>query len=206
MSTSERPREKQGHHNVWLTPEWFLNDGPRAYWDRPIPLDPCTESDNPTKAVEFFTEKDDGLARVWHAPSFINPPYSKTREDETIPPMRLWAAKIGEEARRGQEIIALLPCGARFSTKYWQANILIERMHAVCFVNRRIQFVDGRTGTTRSGQNNYDSAVYGFNVDPERFCKVFSSMGATFATRHAQVPAVDRLGNLARGTDVDRAG
>ncbi len=192
-----KPREKQGHHNVWLTPQWFLDQGPRAYWDGPIPLDPCTEASNPTRAIEFYTEEDNGLAREWHAPAFINPPYSATK-GEKIPPMRLWAFKIGEEARRGAEIIALLPCGARFSTKYWQSSILIEPLTAVCFVNQRIQFVDARTGTTRRGQNNYDSAVYGFNVDAERFCRTFIRMGATFATRHAQVPAVDRLGDLAR--------
>jgi phage N-6-adenine-methyltransferase len=102
----------------------------------------------------------------------------------------LWAAKIHAEARRGVELIALLPCGARFSTDYWQQHILIHELRAVCFVSGRIAFIDGRTGRPGKG-NNYDSMFYGFNVNAALFCSVFKSTGACLETRRPRAGLMD---------------
>jgi len=102
----------------------------------------------------------------------------------------LWAAKIHEQVRRGVPLIALLPCGARFSTEYWQDHILINELRAVCFVRKRIDFIDGATG--RPGKsNNYDSMFYGYNVDRERFMAAFSSTGACFEMRRPHAGVLD---------------
>ena len=92
----------------------------------------------------------------------------------------LWAFKIHAEASRGVPLIALLPCGARFSTEYWQDYILSPALSAVCFVRGRIKFINGATGRPGKG-NNYDSMFYGFNVDAARFGAVFNPRGAVFA-------------------------
>jgi phage N-6-adenine-methyltransferase len=173
-SGSARPvnwADKSGANSVWLTPPEVLA-AIRDYFGAPIPLDPATR---------FFTKTDDGLARPWKAGVFVNPPYSKS-DGEKIPPIRLWIAKIHAEAERGTEILALLPCGARFSTGYWQDHALVPELRAVCFVRGRVNFIDGRTGVQKKA-NTYDSMIYGFNADPERFAEAFRRLGACFDVR-----------------------
>jgi phage N-6-adenine-methyltransferase len=173
--------DKEGHNNIWLTPHSALSPV-RRYG--PIGLDPCTESSNPAGASRFFTAADDGLVQSWvgYGTVFVNPPYSYTQEEKdegSEPPIRLWARKIHAEAKLGVVIIALLPCGARFSTEYWQDHVLVQELTAVCFWRGRIPFIDGTTGKVGKG-NNYDSMFYGFNVDAARFAEVFSQHGAVF--------------------------
>src|SRR5436190_18074762 len=76
---------ENGHENQrQLSPPYVLEPVLAALGDI-IGLDPCTEPDNPTGAMSFFTVADDGLVQPWHArhwlPSvYVNPPYSKARE------------------------------------------------------------------------------------------------------------------------------
>jgi hypothetical protein len=149
----------------WYTPTAIL-DPVRHYFGGPIPLDPATAADNPTGATRFFTEADDGLSRPWDWPTFVNPPYGGTMAD--------WCQKIHAEAERGTVILALLPCGARFSTEYWQEHILHGRLTALCFHRGRVKFVG--EGGERPG-NPYDSALYGFNADPRKFARAFGPLG-----------------------------
>jgi hypothetical protein len=209
-----RPPEKIGRSNVWLTPEDIL-EPTREYFGGPIPLDPCTTSDNPTKATRFFTEEDDGLAQPWDYPVFMNPPYSnsehlytvKTRGEELFGlPRRmfssqivLWTAKVLQESRRHTPIIALLPCGARFSTEYWQDHILSSHLNAICFKRGRAAFIDEATGKAAKG-NIYDSQILGYNVDIDRFCRAFGKIGSAFGVNWRHQDAVTRLSRVA-GTD-----
>lgn len=96
-------------------------------------------------------------------------------------PIVLWTKKIHLEVRRGVELIALLPCGARFSTEYWQSHILIAELRAMCFVRGRIKFIDGKTGKIGKGPN-YDSMFYGYNVQVDRFASALKPLGVVFAT------------------------
>lgn len=169
--------DKSGRNSIWLTPPQLLVPVGSYFPGGRIPLDPATLPSNPTNAERFFTERDDGLTRPWDGPVFVNPPYSRTRKSQRVPPIRLWAAKIHEEALRGQEILALLPCGARFSTAYWQDCILgAKELNALCFIRGRVKFINGRTGKIGK-QNTYDSMFYGFNVSWRRFKKAFSALG-----------------------------
>lgn len=183
--------DKVATSNLWLTPENALKCV-RDYCREDtksdqIGLDPCTQPDNPTNAVKFFTEADNGLNQPWenNGVVFVNPPYSLTPDDKAAgvrePPIRPWARKIREEATKGVTILALLPCGARFSTKYWQDNILIPELIAVCFVRGRLKFIDANTG--KPGKyNNYDSMFYGYNTDPDWFFSSFRSLGRVAST------------------------
>lgn len=186
--------DKVAANNYWLTPPEEL-DLVRRY--APVGLDPCTGPDNPTDAKHYYTEEDDGLAQDWdgYGLVFVNPPYSLTDVEKEearrlgvpiTPPIRLWAAKIAEQAMEGVTIIALLPCGARFSTGYWQDNILIPELQAMCFVRGRIKFIDAATGQRGRGPN-YDSLYYGFNVDRRLFCDVFRDHGAVFGVISGEI-------------------
>jgi hypothetical protein len=117
-------------------------------------------------ASRFFTADDDGLSRPWDWPTFVNPPYGKTTPD--------WCRKLHDEARRGTVILALLPCGARFSTDSWQEHILHGRLTAVCFHRGCVRFVG--EGGEQPG-SHYDSALYGFNASPRKFARAFGPLG-----------------------------
>ena len=175
--------DKSAGNNIWYTPPEALAPVKRY---APIGLDPCTGASNPTGAAHIFTEKEDGLAQSWagYGLVFVNPPYSLTpeaKERGEKPPIRAWSRKIHEEAARGVSLIALLPCGARFSTEYWQDNILVPELVVVCFWRGRIKFIEGDGPAGMSP--NYDSIFYGFNVDVERFSAEFDPYGAVFAMR-----------------------
>jgi hypothetical protein len=153
-------------HDDWYTPAKILACV-RTYFGGVIPLDPATNQNNPTQAQTFFTPKEDGLVRSWHKPVYVNPPFSGVLPD--------WTAKIYHEAANEQEILALLPCGARFSTSYWQDNILTRYLTAICFFKGRVAFLDAQGEPL--GSNLYDSALYCYNGDCQRFAKSFRPLG-----------------------------
>lgn len=176
----------------WFTPDKIL-DPVREYFDGAIPLDPCTTPNNPTKARRFWTPKEDGLTKPFSKKgTFINAPYGKKHG------MHAWLTKIHNEAAKGRTIIALLPMGSRFSTAYWQEDVLNEFVTAVCWVNHRITFLDengelrwkidketGEFELNDKGQkikagNPYDSAVWLFNGSPYRFAVRFGHLGKVY--------------------------
>lgn len=170
----------------WLTPERVLAPV-RAYCGGPIGLDPATAWSNPTGALAYLSgpagsgSGTDGLRASWSdlvserasRVVFLNPPYGKD--------LKLWCAKLHAEADAGVEILSLLPCGARFSTRYWQEHIFTGALDAVCFVRGRVSFIDTTTGKPTRG-NIYDSALYGYNVRRARFTQAFSTLGKCLMT------------------------
>ena len=175
----------------WYTPEEIL-DPVRAYFGGYIPLDPATIATNPTKARRFFTVEDNGLAKAWSRKgTFVNPPYG----DEWG--MHAWTEKIHAEAAKGRTIIALLPMGSRFSTGYFQRDVLNEFVTAVCWVDHRVKFLDEngepRYKTDDDGEfvlddkgrkiksgNPYDSAIWLYGGSPYRFAVRFGHLGKTY--------------------------
>ena len=170
---------------IYITPEKIM--GPvRNYFGGRIPLDPATEPSNPTGAEYFCTEggaevfeggppknwSENGLTLDWSEFDgvFLNPPYGKE--------IRAFCEKIHEEATAGATIIALLPAGPRFSTKYFQEFILTQALDGVCFVRGRVKFI--RPDGSVAKANPYDSMIMGFNVNAEHFGRCFSHLGKTF--------------------------
>ena len=163
---------------IYITPP-KIADPVRSYFaSGVIPLDPATEPNNPLKATNFCTgpgsnggSLGDGLTVSWsdHGGVFVNPPYGKGMKD--------WCAKIHEETVAGTEILALLPCGARFATKYWQDHIFNSGLDVTLFVRGRVQFLRP-DGSGTQGSNPYDSQLLGFNVDIDKFVKCFGHLGS----------------------------
>lgn len=93
----------------------------------------------------------DGLAYEWPRRVWCNPPYGKhTRE---------WLPKLGAAAAEGREIVALLSC-ARWEQPYFMSAF--RRVNALCFIERRVDFVNPSTGDAVSG-NTYANMFLGFN-------------------------------------------
>jgi hypothetical protein len=172
---------------VYITPPLIL-DPTREYFGGRIPLDPATELNNPTDAEVYAVAPRngvgalellgmaadetplcllDGLAVPWsdYDGVFVNPPYGKE--------IRLFCEKIYQETLLGATILALLPAGPRFSTGYFQEFIFNPGLCVACFLRGRVAFL--RPDGTKAKQNPYDSVIYGFNIDEERFVEVFAN-------------------------------
>lgn len=161
--------DKTCKETVWLTPDKVL-DSVREFFGGEIPLDPATESNNPTSAKKIFTITSNGLDQPWDVGVFVNPPYGKGIRD--------WCKKIHQEAARlpKRPILALLPCGSgRPGTTYWQDHIFQKQLKAVCYVRGRLKF--SRSDGTVASNNTYPSHILGFNVDKKAFRKYFSHLG-----------------------------
>lgn len=175
--------------NTWQTPEYIL-DAARAYFGGPIPFDAATTTANPTRALRYCAlpaaedtgpslfpdpaegagamRGPDGLAVEWDAPTWVNPPYGEH--------LRAWLAKIASEARRGAEVVALLPC-SRWEQGYF--TDVLATANAVCFHRGRIAFISSIDGEPVGG-NPSASMLLGCNVDRARWLAAFGDIGACF--------------------------
>lgn len=166
------------------TPEWFLKSVRRL---GAIILDPCS---NPWSTVDAYIELsahrgEDGLSADWSQIilskmpdlsaggfAFINPPYGPGF-------LRKWAEKMIAEARKGVEIVTLLPCSP--DTLWWEW--MRDDCDARCDVARRIGFDGGEHG---AGQVR--SEVFYFGPRPYLFGHCFSEIGEIMIYRKSVKP------------------
>ena len=114
----------------WQTPDCVLE---RVRKVGEIYLDPCTSADNPTGAMKFYTEADDGLSRSWKHKhrkkvTFVNPPYGRS--------LGVWSDKIIDEHMNGTSIIALVP--SRTDTKWFTRMVTVAS--DIGFIRGRLTF------------------------------------------------------------------
>lgn len=141
----------------------------------PIGLDPCTTSDNPALAYEFFTEQQSGLSQDWRAAlaraheaadfsdliAYVNPPYGRGH-------LIAWANAMTHWGREGCEIIGLVP--ADMSTVWMR--VLLGSATAIAFWHKRISF-----GTPEGGYEagaKFGNAFVYYGERQGRFKRVFS--------------------------------
>lgn len=124
-----------------------------------IGLDPCTEPDNPTMAVTFYTQEGDGLSMPWGVPGegwlpsvYCNPPYGKAREP--------WVERCISAAMMGQKVVLLIPSAT--DTAVFQRAM--ESADSVCFIKGRVKFGVLRKNR-RQEAASHPSALIGWNVD-----------------------------------------
>jgi len=124
----------------WHTPAWLLDAIREAFGQ--IDLDPCSCDGNPTGAIRFLTPESspDGLASDWCELAkgglvFANPPYGGRNRI-----MDRWAQKADLEARRGANVLLLVP--ARTDTAWWHCLPPVRGMGGwiACFLQGRLKF------------------------------------------------------------------
>lgn len=145
----------------WKTPQAALRLV-REVAGGPIALDPCTDGDNWTEALKFFTPEADGLKQSWAGSglAYANPPYGRALAE--------WSKKFAIEAVvGGRELIVLVP--ARPDTNWWHASM--TKATKVCFLKGRIRFVGAKDAAPFPSAFGY----FGPNVD--RFVEVFGAKG-----------------------------
>ncbi len=152
----------------WETPPEFLAVVREM---GPIRLDPCTTPENPVGAEFWYHPIEmpcdhvaahigDGLSLGWSCEGLVycNPPYGRG--------LGAWSAKMRDEAKRGAEIIGLVP--ARTDTKWWCA---VTTADAVCFWKGRIKFVGAKHAAP------FPSAVPYWGPRAAEFRRIFERHG-----------------------------
>jgi phage N-6-adenine-methyltransferase len=88
----------------WTSDEWETPEDEVRLFEQEFglfDLDPCAREAS-CKAQEYFTQADNGLARVWYGKVWLNPPYSDPGP---------WVQKAVESVQRGEAelVVACLP-------------------------------------------------------------------------------------------------
>jgi hypothetical protein len=131
--------------------------------------------DKTTGGVCPYAEAEEGLRQTYGPGAFINSPYG-----DGLP---AWCEKVQQGAAAGTPTLALLPCGARFSTAHWQEHVLYGQVNALCFIRSRGGVLGARGRSSRGGP--YASAIDGYDVDRGRFGEACGSPGRVLGA-HAQ--------------------
>ena len=130
-------------------------------------LDPCTTELNRLGIDSFYTEKDNGLSKSWEGEIvFMNPPYSR-------PKISLWITKARDEAFKNVNtiVVGLLPLRtpqwfrlnilpyAKIIKDLRKWNILKECECGIFFLEKRVRFIDPKTGVAPKDYPNFDSIL-----------------------------------------------
>ena len=153
-------RTKKNHvinnsgNNEWYTPTNFIESA--RYVMGTIDLDPASNefANKTVKATNYFSKENDGLKQDWYGNVWLNPPYSQPEIGDFI-------LKITE----GNFNNLILITNNATETKW--GNIALSNSNAVCFVNKRISFLDYECNASKTplqGQmiNYYGSSVLDF--------------------------------------------
>lgn len=133
-----------------------------------IDLDPASNERAQTVvlAKSYYTKAQDGLSCDWNGSVWLNPPYSH-------PLIAQFTGHLLEQIESGHVEEALCLVNNATDTE-WCQNLL-ARCAAVCFVGRRIPFLD-RDGKPQKGTRQGQLVFY-FGSDPDSFEASFSDLG-----------------------------
>ncbi len=145
----------------WNTPVEFVGDVVKFFGT--IDLDPCSnsEGDPNVPALNYYTEKTNGLAHDWHGKVFMNHPYSNSKE--WIP-----YAVLQYESGNADELVLLIKLDV--STKWWQS---VSKYPWIA-INTRMRFGDAKSASP------FQSAIIYLGKDLDRFNTVFGKYGTLY--------------------------
>lgn len=167
----------------WCTPPAILSSV-REVFGGSIALDPCS---NPHSLVaadkEYLLPDHDGLVESWdYNTIFVNPPYGSDPSRGTR--IAHWFARISEAARKGAQVIALVPVAT--NTAHWKQHVFPVAT-AICFLYQpRLRFyIDGVEDPKGAPMS---CAVIYWGNDSESFARAFRRHGAVVPLANAVVP------------------
>lgn len=109
----------------WATPKELYEELDKEFH---FTLDVCA-SDWNTKHKNYFTEKDDALAKDWgNNICFMNPPYGKVLND--------WMKKAFESSQNGSIVVCLVPSAT--DTTWWHNYAMLGEIR---FLRGRPKFL-----------------------------------------------------------------
>ena len=163
----------------WNTPKDFVADVVKFFGT--IDLDPCSNSEGEPNvpALNYYTEKTNGLAHDWYGKVFMNHPYSNSKE---------WVpyAVSQYELGHAKEMILLIKLDV--STKWWRS----VSQYSWIAINKRLKFGDGK------GAAPFQSAIIYLGKNLDRFNEVFGKYGTLYVphkkvTQEVETPLIKLL-------------
>jgi len=153
----------------WYKPENYI-EAVRAVLGE-IDLDPASnpEANRWIGAKTIYTDEQNGLTKPWAGRVFMNPPYGKTDNNDSLAGAFCQKAIAQYEAGCIDACIILVNS---LHSQTWQAPLYD---YSVCFVNHRIQFIsgDGEKNKNPTFQNIF---VY-LGPDEAKFATEFAKFG-----------------------------
>ena len=157
----------------WNTPTSFVGDVVNFFGT--IDLDPCSnsEGDPNVPALNYYTEKTNGLAHPWMGKVFMNHPYSDSKK---------WVpyAALQYESGNATEMVLLIKLDV--STKWWSS---VSKYPWIA-INKRMKFGN----IPKGGASPFQSAIVYLGDRLEVFNKHFGKYGTLYVPYQqlAQIP------------------
>jgi phage N-6-adenine-methyltransferase len=149
-------------NNEWYTPIYFIKSAHIVMGS--INLDPAS-SDIANKSVQanvYYTQDNSGLDKEWHGNVWMNPPYSRNLLPNFI------------DKLVDSDITQAIVLVNNATETQWAAKLLAYS-DAVCFIKKRIKFIDIDGNDKLSGLQGQMICYKGHNVS--RFIDEFSQYG-----------------------------
>ena len=153
-------------NNEWYTPPEYIAAARAVLGE--IDLDPASSdiANGIIGAAHYFTAEQNGLLYEWGGHVWMNPPYAAELVGK-------FCDKLVSHFVAGDVPDALVLVNNATETGWFQA--MLSQASAVCFVKRRVKFLDpeGNPGAPLQGQ-----AILYFGQCPEAFAAEFGEYGA----------------------------
>ena len=157
-------------HNEWYTPPHIV-EAVRTVLGGHIAFDPFSShtANLTVKAETYLTIEDNALDFPWSPGTcFVNPPYQRGVIAKAIA-KTVWHL----EACQNPGIVLV---NVATDTEWFQS--LLESATAVCFLRKRLKFIDGIGGSVKGNGNTRAQALFYYGEDVERFTYIFEGAGA----------------------------
>lgn len=159
-------------NNEWYTPVHFIEAARKTMGS--INTDPasCAVAQLNVKADVFYTEDTNGLDKPWFGNVWMNPPYSGKL-------IKLFIQKLSEELASGNITQATVLVDNATETQW--ADSLLRKCDAVCFLTKRIKFLD-ETGKPKNTPLQGQMVLY-FGYNSTNFSLNFQDLGTVFISQ-----------------------
>ncbi len=124
----------------WYTPLWIM-DLVRRMWGE-IDLDPMSSLDanEHVQAKVFYSKDQDGLSKSWFGHVWLNPPYNQYVMKAVLD--KLDSVLLGDPKEQPVKSILMI---TNNSTETSWGQRALRCANAVCFLAKRVRFIDGKT-------------------------------------------------------------
>lgn len=148
----------------WYTPSYIIEKAKNIMGS--ISLDPASNeiANQIINADHYYSKEDNGLDKTWEGNVWLNPPYSHPLIDS-------FSYKLLEELPNIKQACVLVNNATE--TDWLQS--MIKKCNIVCFLNKRIRFIDQNgeeTGSPLQGQ-----VILYFGENRHKFKDEFSDIG-----------------------------
>ena len=142
-------------NDEWYTPAIYVEAARSAMGS--IDLDPasCEIANKTVKATKYFDSKENGLGKIWDENVWLNPPYSSKL-------ITVFIETVIQKCISGEVLQACVLVNNATETKWGQALLLNSQ--AVCFVSKRIKYLDETGIPKNTGLQGQMICYMGFDV------------------------------------------